>query len=281
MSFVRARPKIAVTIPTKRRTAAASVQIKSEPKNDANTTLQLTDDFPVETKSESVAIEASNGQEPSTSIESKQFFKRIRPPVQVHAKKSRTRPSGSDSEKPKPLVSETVIHPIETQNQVKELPTAQPEVQVIVERPQTPPPPTSTLPISSPTKSPAKYRFARPVATDSIARRHSVHISSASESEDDGRRSLVSRMRKISENSAFTKSRVVDEEAVDDPSDVNDCFRGAYLPKKRKAKVSNHVRKIAEARRNFNRRFSREKPDRSNLKMFDLLFYNPNPPDDK
>jgi len=133
--------------------------------------------------------------------------------------------------------------------------------------------------IQSPVKGETKPKFARPALVDSGFRRQSVHASSASESEDDSKKSHSCRTRKVSEGGAFMKAipSFPSDTTTHAPTDheASECARLALLPSRKRPKVSNFVRKIAEARRNFNKKHVKGKPDRSSIKMFDLLFYNP------
>lgn len=312
MSSRRSRFKVAASIPVRRK--AGVVDPKDDPKNQSEagqgSDVALKEESGLEhhdTVVETKTIPEENVSTPSTvSIpEPKPTFKRIHPPVQAQIKRECSRTTDHDTTDDRigssqvlpaqddPHLSSSGDKGIEYAVNIGiESCSTQPDrneeaassilnlsitSQQTEERPVTPSPSSVPVP-SSPAKSLARPRFVRPALVDAGVRRHSVHASSASESEDEARRNQISRTRKVSESSSVVRNPAVTTlvpVATSVDTGASECARLALLPKRKRPKISNFVRKIAEARRDFNKKFAREKPDRSNLKMFDLIFYNP------
>ncbi|XP_033228185.1 transcription factor TFIIIB component B'' [Belonocnema kinseyi] len=126
---------------------------------------------------------------------------------------------------------------------------------------------------ANPTKHPqSRSCFMRPVPrldSGGRVRRNSVQGSgaSASESEDDSRKSSISpRVRSDSICS------------VQSNKDGSSTFHGVSKLKfgqKRRLTVSESARKLAEARREFMLKHENKPPDRNTLTMYDLIYYNP------
>lgn len=117
--------------------------------------------------------------------------------------------------------------------------------------------------------SPTKVLQRRIKAVPRLSHQRRISFSvhgSASESEDDSRRSSFSRVRTESVCSVASEAQ---QPVVEQSTTVKS------VPVKRN-KRSDHYRKLAEARREFDRKFATmAKPDRQKLTMMDLIFYNP------
>ncbi|KAK0181650.1 hypothetical protein PV327_003918 [Microctonus hyperodae] len=104
-------------------------------------------------------------------------------------------------------------------------------------------------------------------------RKNSVQGSgaSASESEDDARRSSTSIP---SVNLAKPETTVQNEkQAVVANNSIN--LSNTVVKAKRKMVISESARKLAEARREFQLKHENKPPDRSQLRMYDFIHYNP------
>ncbi|KAG5886501.1 hypothetical protein JTB14_014684 [Gonioctena quinquepunctata] len=91
---------------------------------------------------------------------------------------------------------------------------------------------------------------------------------SASESEDESRKH-----NRIRNDSVCSTTSAIAESITECLSPQKQREITSIVPKK--CNRSEQTRKLAEARREFQRRFGSEKPDRQKLTMMDLLFYNP------
>ncbi|XP_058792331.1 transcription factor TFIIIB component B'' homolog [Phymastichus coffea] len=119
----------------------------------------------------------------------------------------------------------------------------------------------------------SRSHFTRPMPRldgSGRIRRNSIQGSgaSASESEDDSRRSssvVPNRVRNDSVSSTFS---LKDTGNVSNISKLN-------LGQKRRMVVSESARKLAESRREFLLKHEHKPPDKSKLTMYDLIYYNP------
>ncbi|XP_022913818.2 transcription factor TFIIIB component B'' homolog isoform X1 [Onthophagus taurus] len=125
-----------------------------------------------------------------------------------------------------------------------------------------------------PPVSPSKILNRRIKAIPKLhQRRTSFSIGSASESEDDSRRSSYGRVRNdsiCSVASLATEIPTLIKEATSPPRKESTITNPP-----RKFRRSDQGRKIAEARRNFYQKFADGKPDKQKLTMMDLIYYNP------
>ncbi|CAG9859002.1 unnamed protein product [Phyllotreta striolata] len=117
-----------------------------------------------------------------------------------------------------------------------------------------------------PPPSPNKANRTRIKATPRLA--HRKMSFSASESEDESRK--VARIRTES-----VSSNIVANDFIL-PDYISSQRRKEALITPKKTSRSEQTRKLAEARREFVRRFGEKKPERNKLTMMDLIFYNPN-----
>ncbi|GLV46688.1 B double prime 1, partial [Carabus blaptoides fortunei] len=104
-----------------------------------------------------------------------------------------------------------------------------------------------------------------------LVRRNSIQ-GSASESEDDGRRSR-NRIRNdsvCSIASYTTESTPVKDHVSAVRDRINACYKIHKLFRR-----SEQTRKVAEARREFYQKFGTKIPDKKRLTMMDLIYYNP------
>lgn len=101
-------------------------------------------------------------------------------------------------------------------------------------------------------------------------RRNSVQGSgaSASESEDDSRRSTSVAPSRIRNDSICSIQSLKDSGNASNIAKLN-------LGQKRRMVVSESARKLAEARREFLLKHENKPPDKSKLTMYDLIYYNP------
>ncbi|KAI4467694.1 rna polymerase iii transcription initiation factor b [Holotrichia oblita] len=121
-----------------------------------------------------------------------------------------------------------------------------------------------------PPASPTKILNRRIKAIPKLhQRRTSFSIGSASESEDDTRRSH-SRIR--NDSVCSVNSGVVENHSI---TETKSPGRKEYTIVQRKCRRTEQTRKFAEARREFNMKFVNGKPDKQKLTMIDLIFYNP------
>lgn len=126
----------------------------------------------------------------------------------------------------------------------------------------------------SPTKSiPNRTSFVRPIPRldgGGRIRRNSLQGSgaSASESEDDSRKTNQTLPQRIRSDSVCSVYSTKDEVNSSSTSKLN-------LSQKRRMVVSESARKLAEARREFNLKHDNKPPDKSKLTMYDLIYYNP------
>lgn len=118
-----------------------------------------------------------------------------------------------------------------------------------------------------PPPSPNKVNRARIKAIPRLANRKASF--SASESEDENRK-----IDRIRNDSVCSVTSVVTESITEclSPQRKKDTT-ATILPKR--CGRSEQTRKLAEARREFIRRFGANKPERNRLTMMDLIFYNP------
>ncbi|XP_065167678.1 transcription factor TFIIIB component B'' homolog [Atheta coriaria] len=130
----------------------------------------------------------------------------------------------------------------------------------------------------SPACSPSKYmNRARIKAIPRLGqRRPSFSIGSASESEDESKKSYKTvRIRNDSVCSSVSTPAPPESPAV-----VAEVSNPRKKPEfnsviQRKCRRTEQSRKLAEARRDFQQKFNNGKPDRQKLTMIDLIFYNP------
>ncbi|XP_011503599.1 PREDICTED: transcription factor TFIIIB component B'' [Ceratosolen solmsi marchali] len=101
-------------------------------------------------------------------------------------------------------------------------------------------------------------------------RRNSVHGSgaSASESEDDSKRSNIIIQNRVRNDSISSIQSLKDNGNINSIAKLN-------LGQKRRMVVSESARKLAEARREFLLKHENKSPDKSKLTMYDLIYYNP------
>lgn len=109
--------------------------------------------------------------------------------------------------------------------------------------------------------------------TGARIRKNSIQGSgaSASESEDDNRRMTTitpSRVRNDSICSVQSNRESTTNDSQNNPEKLK------ITPKKRML-ISESARKLAEARKEFLLKHENKTPDRSQLKMYDLIYYNP------
>lgn len=127
---------------------------------------------------------------------------------------------------------------------------------------------------ASPTKLISnRSSFIRPsprLDGNSRIRRNSVQGSgaSASESEDDSRRQNGIIQSKKS-NTGGT-SQTDKGQSLNDNNNSDTTGR-----KKKKMIISDSAKRLMESRREFNRSYGTKIPDKSKMKMYDLIFYNP------
>ncbi|XP_014205758.1 transcription factor TFIIIB component B'' homolog [Copidosoma floridanum] len=102
-------------------------------------------------------------------------------------------------------------------------------------------------------------------------RRNSIQGSgaSASESEDDSRRSISTAQGRVRNDSISSM------QSLKDTSNTSSVATKLNLGQKRRMVVSESARKLAEARRDFNMKHDKKTPDKSKLTMYDLIYYNP------
>lgn len=86
---------------------------------------------------------------------------------------------------------------------------------------------------------------------------------------------LSPRIRNISESSNSGSVIMQNIASQTDSSAVDGGRSLASILKRKRAKSNDLTRKMADARRDFHRRYEKIKPDRSSLRMIDLIFYNP------
>lgn len=129
--------------------------------------------------------------------------------------------------------------------------------------------------IASPVKTihPNRSHFMRPTPRldgSGRIRRNSIQGSgaSASESEDDSRRSGSVIPNRVRNDSICSTLSLKDTGNVGNASKLN-------LGQKRRMVVSESARKLAEARREFLLKHENQPPDKSKLTMYDLIYYNP------
>ncbi|PSN53895.1 hypothetical protein C0J52_02440 [Blattella germanica] len=121
----------------------------------------------------------------------------------------------------------------------------------------------------------SRARFSKPTPNfiEASARRNSVQ-GSASESEDESRRciSIASTVTPPSRRHADLRSEEQAEQI-----NKEDLNRESSEKKSTKAKrvASSCMIRMAQARQEFQAKFRNQKPDRSRLTMYDLIFYNP------
>uniref|UniRef100_V5GSX4 Transcription factor TFIIIB n=1 Tax=Anoplophora glabripennis TaxID=217634 RepID=V5GSX4_ANOGL len=133
--------------------------------------------------------------------------------------------------------------------------------------PQTSNTPNSDTEYPPPPPSPSKINRSRIKAIPRLGYRKTSL--SASESEDESKRNYN---RNRNDSVCSTASGI--------PESITDCF-SPQRPKdfnsmlQKKGNRTEQSRKLAEARRDFQRRFGASKPDRQKLTMIDLIFYNP------
>jgi transcription factor TFIIIB component B'' len=101
-------------------------------------------------------------------------------------------------------------------------------------------------------------------------RRNSIQGSgaSASESEDDSRRSNTIVSNHVRNDSICSIQSLKDTGNIGNIAKLN-------LGQKRRMVVSESARKLAEARREFLLKHENKSPDKSKLTMYDLIYYNP------
>ncbi|XP_018322899.1 transcription factor TFIIIB component B'' homolog [Agrilus planipennis] len=129
------------------------------------------------------------------------------------------------------------------------------------------------LPPASPNKILSRSRIkAVPCLT---GRRISFSVyGSASESEDEGKNNSK-RIRNDSVSSVMSYTGEVQTKGEQPPSSPKKPNEVTTTPVQKKGRRSDQYRKFAEARREFNMKFGKGKPDRQKLTMLDLIFYNP------
>lgn len=121
-----------------------------------------------------------------------------------------------------------------------------------------------------------RSRFVRPVPRldgSGRIRRNSIQGSgaSASESEDDSRRSISTVPHRI-RNDSCCSIQSNKEPTIN--TNVNNLPEPKPTPKRRMV-ISEAARKLAEARREFLHKHGKKIPDRNKLTMYDLIYYNP------
>lgn len=122
-----------------------------------------------------------------------------------------------------------------------------------------------------------RSRFVRPVPRldgSGRIRRNSIQGSgaSASESEDDGKRSSSAVPGRIRNDSVCS----VQSNKEPEKTTVSQSKAPESRPvPKRRMVISESARKLAEARREFLHKHGNKAPDRNKLTMYDLIYYNP------
>lgn len=96
----------------------------------------------------------------------------------------------------------------------------------------------------------------------------SLRKPSASESEDEGRK-YYGRIRNNSVCSAVSVSN------QEPPTPISEEVLQKETTAPKKLFRTEQSRKLAEARREFYRKFGTNNPDKQKLKMIDLIYYNP------
>ncbi|XP_076268306.1 transcription factor TFIIIB component B'' homolog Bdp1 [Rhynchophorus ferrugineus] len=119
---------------------------------------------------------------------------------------------------------------------------------------------------SVPPSSPTKYN-RRVKAVPKLKQRKTSF--SASESEDESRRN-----GRIRNNSVCSVASTIGPDPPTPLSDSMNTREGAPVIQKKICRTD-QSRKLAEARREFQKKFGTTNPDKQKLKMIDLIFYNP------
>lgn len=131
--------------------------------------------------------------------------------------------------------------------------------------------------LASPIKSTQnRLGFMRPTPkldSGGRVRRNSIQGSgaSASESEDDSRRSTCT-LANNTKNDSLQSTQPAKDTVVNNTK--NNLIK-SKVGQKRRMLVSESARKLAEARREFHLKHENKTPDRSKLTMYDLIYYNP------
>lgn len=95
-------------------------------------------------------------------------------------------------------------------------------------------------------------------------------------SESDGvSRNIINpdRDKVLGDNLVYHSSQ--DHNQLNSASSTNISRRNIATVKRKRSKCSDFTKKLADARREFQKKYEKTKPDRSTLKMIDLIFYNP------
>lgn len=95
---------------------------------------------------------------------------------------------------------------------------------------------------------------------------------SASESEDEHSKRVQSVVPSRVRNDSICSVQSNKESTINDNQNSPPKFK---TTQKRRMLVSESARKLAEARREFMLKHDNKTPDRSKLKMYDLIYYNP------
>ncbi|KAL6264938.1 hypothetical protein P5V15_005034 [Pogonomyrmex californicus] len=135
----------------------------------------------------------------------------------------------------------------------------------------------TVIDITSPTKIQSRPCFMRPTPrldSGGRIRKNSIQGSgaSASESEDEHSKRVASVIPSRVRNDSVCSVQSNKESTVNDNQDNSLRIK---TTQKRRMLVSESARKLAEARREFLLKHENRTPDRSQLKMYDLIYYNP------
>ncbi|XP_028048703.1 transcription factor TFIIIB component B'' homolog isoform X2 [Monomorium pharaonis] len=137
---------------------------------------------------------------------------------------------------------------------------------------------TTAIDIASPTKLiQSRSCFMRPIPrldSSGRIRKNSIQGSgaSASESEDEHSKRVASVVPSRVRNDSVCSVQSNKESTIND--NQNNIPKSKTTQKKRML-ISESARKLAEARREFLLKHENRTPDRSQLKMYDLIYYNP------
>lgn len=127
---------------------------------------------------------------------------------------------------------------------------------------------------ASPTKN--RLCFMRPVPrldTGGRVRKNSIQGSgaSASESEDEHGKRTAS----VAPNRIRNDSICSIQSNKESSTDNQNIFPRIKTMQKRRMQVSESARRLAEARREFLLKHENKTPDKSQMKMYDFIYYNP------
>ncbi|KAM0733048.1 Transcription factor TFIIIB component B''-like protein [Formica fusca] len=135
--------------------------------------------------------------------------------------------------------------------------------------------PSTAIDIISPTKN--RLCFMRPVPrldTGGRVRKNSIQGSgaSASESEDEHGKRTASVVPSRIRNDSICSVQSNKESTTADNQNISPRIKAMQ---KRRMQVSESARRLAEARREFLLKHENKTPDKSQMKMYDFIYYNP------